>query len=144
MNFYHLLPKDTLHYPGPKPGYYFLVLVTVLTTARSLIHMFLADGGAHSIAGIVFRVDNSQNIIAIFGQWGASQLMLSLLYWITVLYYRGLVSLMLSLFVVEQILRIFVGQLKPMDLAAPPPGAYGSYLMLALALIFLAISLKKK
>jgi hypothetical protein len=35
--------------------------------------------------------------------------------------------------VLEQLLRLGVGQLKPLGVAAPPPGAVGSQLVLSLA-----------
>jgi hypothetical protein len=44
---------------------------------------------------------------------------------------------MLAVIVLEQLLRIGVGQLKPLVVAAPPPGAIGSELILPIALIAL-------
>jgi hypothetical protein len=58
-------------------------------TARSLIHVFSIDGGAHSIATIDTTVAGGANVIAIFGQWGAIQLLLALLLWTLLLRYRG-------------------------------------------------------
>jgi hypothetical protein len=46
--------------------------------------MFTPDGGAHSIAAIDIHVAGGANLIAIFAQWGASQLMLAFLYWIVI------------------------------------------------------------
>lgn len=134
MNARSRLFPPASEYLGPKPPFYFLVLIAVLSTVRSLIHMFLADGGAGVIAGIDVGVEGGENIIAMFGQWGASQLILALLYWLVILRWRALTPLMLGVIVLEQALRLGVGQLKPLDIAAPPPGAIGSELVLPLAL----------
>jgi hypothetical protein len=59
------------------------VLLTVMTIGRSLIHIFLPDGGASSIATIPlddFTQDGSDAVIHIFAQWGLSQLLFGLMY----------------------------------------------------------------
>ncbi len=61
----------------------------VLITVRSLIHLLSPDGGAESIATIDTSVEGGANIIAIFGQWGAIQLLLAALLWVLLLRYRG-------------------------------------------------------
>jgi hypothetical protein len=128
-------------YTGPKIPFYFLVFIAIISTVRSLIHMFAADGGAGIIAGINVSVDGGANIIAMFGQWGASQLILAFIYWLVILRYRSLTPLMLAVVVMEQLLRIGMGQLKPLLVAAPPPGALGSQLVLPLAFVALVWSL---
>lgn len=140
MNWSQLLPPAS-DYRGPKIPFYFFVLVSVLSTLRSLAHMFLPDGGAGVIAGIDVSVAGGTNIIAMFGQWGASQLVLALVYWLVILRYRALTPLMLATVVMEQSLRLGMGQVKPLETAAPPPGAVGSELVLPLALLALAWSL---
>jgi hypothetical protein len=60
---------------------WFAAAYLVVILVRSLIHMFSADGGAHSIATIDTSVAGGSNIIAIFGQWGAIQLLLAMLLW---------------------------------------------------------------
>jgi hypothetical protein len=106
-----------------------------------LIHILYADGGAGVIAGVNVNVDGGTNIIAMFGQWGASQLILALLYWLVILRYRALTPAMLAVVVLEQLLRLGVGQFKPLEIAAPPPGAIGSGLLLPVAVIALLWSL---
>jgi hypothetical protein len=137
-----LLPRADDPYSGSRWSLGFLILVTVMSTARSLIHLLAPDGGAHTIAGITLDVAGGPNIVALFGQWGASQLVLACLHWVVVLRYRFLVPAMLAIIVLEQLLRILAGRLKPLILDSPPPGAYGTYVVLGLALIFLAIELR--
>jgi hypothetical protein len=122
----------------------FLTLVTIVSTARSLVHLFAPDGGAHTIAGIPLDVAGGPNIVAIFGQWGASQLVLACVQWVVVLRYRFLVPAMLAILVLEQLLRILAGRLKPLVLDSPPPGAYGTYVILGLAMMFLALALRQR
>ena len=76
-----------------------------------------------------------------FGQWGASQLILALFYWMIILRYRSLTSLMLTVVALEQLLRLGMGQVKPLVVSAPPPGAIGSQLLLPLAVVALVWSL---
>lgn len=144
MNSSRFLPPAAAEYKGPKIAIYFLILVAVVSTIRSLIHIFAADGGAGSIAGISVDVAGGINIIAMFGQWGASQLILAIFYWLAILRYRFLTPFMLAVVVLEQALRIGVGQLKPVEVASPPPGEIGSYILLPLSLLALILSLRQE
>jgi hypothetical protein len=69
MEWSRSLPVSEQKYTGPKGPFYFLVLVAAGSTVRSLIHVFAADGGAASIAGLDINVAGSTNLIALFGQW---------------------------------------------------------------------------
>ncbi len=143
MNWSRLLPPPCDDYRGSRLAFYFLVLVAVVSTVRSLVHILAPDGGAGSIAGLAVDVAGGANIVAMFGQWGASQLILALLYWLAILRYRSLVPLMLAVVLLEQALRIGVGQIKPVEVAAPPPGEIGSYILLPLSLLALFLALRK-
>lgn len=143
MDWSRLLPPPCDDYRGSRLAFYFLVLVAVVSTARSLVHILAPDGGAGSIAGLAVDVAGGANIVAMFGQWGASQLILALFYWLAILRYRSLVPLMLAVVLLEQALRIGVGQIKPVEVAAPPPGEIGSYILLPLSLLALLLALRK-
>lgn len=144
MLFDPLLPRTCLHYKGSRWSFWFLVVVASISTARSLIHLLAPDGGAGSIAHIALNVPGGPNIVAIFSQWGASQLLLALVQWLVLVRYRFLVPAMLTLLALEQLLRFAAGQLKPLQVESPPPGAYGTYVTFALALVFLALSLRQQ
>ena len=137
-----LFPVTEQPYQGGRAPLFFLVLITAISTARSLVHLLAPDGGAGSIAGINLGVAGGANIVAVFGQWGASQLVLALLQWLVVLRYRFLVPAMLVVLVLEQLLRLLAGRLKPLQIDTPPPGAYGTYVVLALGLVFLALAVR--
>jgi hypothetical protein len=135
MDWARMFPVVDKDYTGSKVPYYFLIFVTIISTVRSLIHIFAPDGGANSIAGIAVDGQSGANTVAIFAQWGAVQLLLALLCWLVILRYRFLIPTMLGIIVLEHLFRIGAGQLKPLVVATPPPGATGSLILLPLALI---------
>jgi len=141
MEWSRLFPEVDKEYAGPKIPFYFLILIAVVSTIRSLIHLFAPDGGAYSIAGIAIDVQGGTNIIALFAQWGALQLLLALFYWLVILRYRFFTPAMLGVVVIEQLLRLGAGQLKPLEIANPPPGAIGSQILLPISLIVFLWSL---
>ena len=144
MRLTSLFPPVNKDCEGPKAPFYFLILIAIVSTVRSLIHIFAPDGGAKSIAGIAVNVEGGANLIAMFAQWGASQLILALFYWLAILRYRFLTPFMLAIVLLEQLLRLGVGQTKPLVVSSPPPGAIGSYILIPLTLIALIFSLKSK
>lgn len=136
-----LLPVDAARYTGLPFALWGLGLYDILWTGRSLVHMLAPDGGAQSIATIDTDVAGGDNIIALFGQWGAVQLLLAAIVWVVVWRYRGLVPLMLLVVLVEPMLRIGVGQLKPLTAVGTPPGAVADYVVLPLLAVLLLASL---
>jgi hypothetical protein len=119
----------------------FLVLCAVQGTVRAGIHMLAPDGGAHSIAGLDVDVEGGQNLIALFGQWGAVQMLLAVIYWAVILRHRQLVTLMLWVIALDQLLRWFEGQMKPLVVSAPPPGAWATWIMGPLSVLALALAI---
>ena len=125
-----LLPDDTKTYRGDPWVTKFYLLLALVITFRSLVHVFRRDGGAASIAGIDLDVEGGQNIVAIFAQWGLEQLLLAGLGWLALLRYRGLIPLILLINLLDNIGRIMVGRSKPLKIDKPPPGAYGQVIIL--------------
>ena len=131
-------------YQGSRFSLVFLVLLTSITSLRSLAHVFLPDGGANSIAGLDVSVDGGSNLIAMFAQWGYTQLLLSVMMWWILIFARSLVPFALLVQTLDWGGRILVGQMKPVEVASPPPGEIGSYILLPLCLIALWFSLPKR
>lgn len=132
-----LVPADPARYDGPRLATWVTVVWLCVVTVRSLIHLFAPDGGAQSIATIDLSVAGGANIVALFGQWGAIQLLLALLLWVLVLRWRGLVPLTLLVFTMEPVLRGIAGHLKPVTTVGTAPGAALNWFVLpALALSF--------
>jgi hypothetical protein len=136
-----LLPVDPANYWGPAIARWTTAIYLVATTVRSLIHLFAADGGAQSIATIDTAGSGGSNIIAIFGQWGAIQLLLAGLLWVLFLRYRGLLPLVILTLLLEPLLRQLSGQLKPVATIGTAPGAAFNLAVvpLLLALLYLAL-----
>jgi len=141
MDWSRLFPKIEKNYTGSKIPFYFLILIASVSTIRGLIHIFAPDGGANSIAGIDVSVQGGVNIVAIFAQWGALQLLLALIYWLAIFRYKFLVPAMLAVVVIEQLIRIGAGLLKPLEIASPPPGAIGSAMLLPITMFVFLWSL---
>jgi hypothetical protein len=53
-----------------------------------------------------------------------------------------IIPTILAVVVLEQVFRITAGRLKPFQIKTPPPGAYGSYTLLTLAIIAFLFSLQ--
>jgi hypothetical protein len=116
-------------------------LYLLVITVRSCIHLFAADGGAQSIATIDTSVAGGSNIIAIFGQWGATQLLLALLLWVLLLRYRGLLPLVIAVLLVEPFFRALSGNLKPIETMGTAPGAALNWFAVPILAVVLYLAL---
>ena len=122
------------------PAYVFALIASV-STIRSCIHLLAPDGGASSIAGLDLAVAGADGIIFAFALWGSSQLIYALIQLLVAFRYRSLIPFMYLLLVLETLLRMWVGQMKPVAFAHTPPGAVANYIILPLALVMLLWSL---
>jgi hypothetical protein len=86
-------------------------------------------------------VEGGANLIALFGQWGAIQLLLALLLWVLLIRYRGLVPLVLLVFLAEPLLREVSGRLKPIETLGSAPGAVLNGLAVPVLAVVLWLSL---
>ena len=122
----------------------FLIVLTTVTTLRSLAHIFLPDGGANSIAGLDVSGAGGNNLIAMFAQWGYTQLLLSVMMWGVIFFARNLLPFALLVQTLDWGGRILIGLMKPVEVASPPPGEIGSYILWPLCLVALWFSLPKR
>ena len=129
---------------GSKLPAYIFALIGVVSLVRSCIHVFAPDGGAGTIAGMNLDVAGADGIIFSFALWGSSQLIYAVVQLTVAFRYRSLIPAMYLLLILETLLRILVGRMKPVDFSHTPPGAYGNYVMLPLAIVMLAISLRQR
>jgi len=112
---------------------------------RSCIHLFAADGGAQSIAGIDTSVEGGDNIIAIFHQWGATQLLLALFLTLLFIRYPGMTPLIVLTLAVEPVMRLIAGQMKSVTADGAPPGeSLNGLSFVFLAVLFIASVLEKR
>lgn len=138
-----LLPKRAENrHAGSKIIEIVFIAVTIFTIARSLVHIFATDGGAGSIAGIDTSVAGGSNIVSIFAFWGLSQLLLGVVFLVVYLRYKNLIPLMYFITLAEYSGRILIGLIKPLTTSRVPPGAYGDYIMIPIAIVMLILSRK--
>ena len=132
------------HYRGLKISQYAFFLITAVTLVRSLIHVFAPDGGAQSIATIPldsYSAEAASTVILMFSLWGLSQLLMGIVYFGVSLKYRSLIPAMYVLVIFEYAMRIVIGQMKPILTTGTAPGSIGSWIMVPVCAVLLALSL---
>lgn len=144
MIIQRILPKSAdNNYTSAKIAYVFFVFISVISFGRSLIHVFLPDGGANVIAGLDLSL-GSENIIFAFGLWGVSQVVYALIQLLVAFRYKSLIPLMYVILIIETLGRMMVGIIKPPILFHTPPGGFANWLILPLAIVMLLLSLRQK
>ena len=133
-----VFPKNPSRYEGFRIIRLIALFFMFVMVVRSCIHLFAPDGGAQSIAGIDTSVEGGDNIIAIFHQWGAIQLILAVLLLVLFFRYPGLTPLILLTLTLDPILRFVAGQQMSLTTTGTPPGealnGVAFYLLLVLFL----------
>lgn len=139
-----LLPKN----PKSYRGYLFVRVITfvfmLVVVVRSAIHLFSPDGGAQSIAGIDTTVAGGSNIIALFHQWGAIQLLLVGLMFILFFAYNGLTPLVILFLCLDAPMRALAGQMGAVESTHTPPGEALNWPVFFVLVILFGLSLITK
>lgn len=139
------LPASTNdQYAGAPSAAWFLALAAVLTLVPGLIHSFAPSGGAEGIAGLDLG-DQRALVIGVFRWEGATQLALGLGMLVVALRYQPLTPLFLALAIVERGLMSLQGWIiAPPANGHHPPEHYASPVTVALAAVFLVLSLRPR
>jgi uncharacterized membrane protein HdeD (DUF308 family) len=123
MDINKVFPID----PSIYDGFLFVRIIAALllfvVVVRSCIHLFAADGGAQRIAGIDTSVEGGKNIIAMFHQWGAIQLILAVLLYVLFFRYPGFTPLIVLTLAVEPVMRFVASRVLSVTSTRKPPGA---------------------
>ena len=139
-----LLPKNPAKFEGVRAVRIVTAIYLLVMVVRSCIHLLAADGGAQSIAGIDTSVEGGDNIIAIFHQWGAIQLILAVLLFVLFFRYPGFTPLILLTLALDPVMRFIAGQMMSLTTTGTPPGeALNAAAFYLLALLFIASLIKK-
>ena len=113
--------------PSMYEGLLFVRIVTALllfvVVVRSCIHLFAPDGGAQRIAGIDTSVEGGKNIIAMFHQWGAIQLILAVLLYVLFFRYPGFTPLIVLTLALDPVMRFVASRVLSVTSTRKPPGA---------------------
>ena len=138
-----LLPENPTKFEGFRAVRIVTAIYLLVMVVRSCIHLFAADGGAQSIAGIDTSVEGGNNIIAIFHQWGAIQLILAVLLFVLFFRYPGFTPLILLTLALDPVMRFIAGQMMSLTTTGTPPGeALNAAAFYLLALLFIASLIK--
>ena len=140
-----VFPNNPSKFEGFRIIRFVALLFMLVMVVRSCIHLFAADGGAQSIAGIDTSVEGGDNIIAIFHQWGAIQLILAILLLVLFFVYPGLTPFILLTLTLDPVLRFVAGQQMSLTTTGTPPGeALNGVAFYLLLVLFLGSLWKKK
>ena len=139
-----LLPKN----PKVYAGYLVVRIITfvfmLVVVARSAVHLFSPDGGAESIAGIDTSVEGGSNIIALFHQWGAIQLLLVGMMLVLFFAYKGLTPLIILFLCLDAPMRALAGQMGAVESTRTPPGEALNWPVFFVLVIVFGLSLISK
>lgn len=137
-------PAAAVGYDG-RASRIFLGLLALLTIGPGLIHSFLPDGGAVSIAGLDVG-DHKAQVVGLFAWAGATQIVWGLAMLAVALRYVALTPLFLLLVLVERsLLMSRWWLLEAADAPAHhPPAHYTGLILLPLVLLFLILALRRK
>jgi len=139
-----LLPDNPTKFEGFRAVRIVTAIYLLVMVVRSCIHLLAADGGAQSIAGIDTSVEGGNNIIAIFHQWGAIQLILAVLLFVLFFRYPGFTPLILLTLALDPVMRFIAGHMMSLTTTGIPPGeALNAAAFYLLALLFIASLIKK-
>jgi hypothetical protein len=117
-----------------------IVVFTLVGIVRSLLHIFLPDGGAQLIATIPldsFSEEAKAVVIGMFALWGLSQLLSSLVYIYILMKRKEWLPFAWLLLLIEYASRWLIGQFKPFETVQTAPGAIGNYLFMFLSVAML-------
>jgi uncharacterized membrane protein HdeD (DUF308 family) len=150
LDIKRVLPRDPFVYNGHRSIRIISAVYLLIVVIRSCVHLFAADGGANSIAGIDVSVEGGDNIIAIFHQWGAIQLILAGLLVVLFFRYPGFTPLVVLTLAIDPIMRALAGQMMSVTSQSTPPGealnwpAFFTLVLLFVASLMESSSTKKK
>ena len=100
-----------------------LFLILFVMVVRSCIHLFASDGGAQRIGGVDTSVEGGNNIIAMFHQWGAIQILLATLLVVLFFRYPGFTPLIVLTVALDPVLRFVASRKMKVTSTKTPPGA---------------------
>ena len=145
INLKKVLPSELSSYGGYRIVRIATTLYLMVMIARSSIHLFSSDGGANGIAGIDISVAGGDNIVAIFHQWGATQLLLALFLTLLFIRYPGMTPLIVLTLSVEPVMRLIAGQQMSLTTTGTPPGeALNGASFYLLLILFISSLVNKK
>ena len=139
-----MFPENPKEYRGFPAVRLITLAFLLIVVVRSAIHLFSPDGGAESIAGIDTSVAGGGNIIALFHQWGAVQLLFAGLLLVLFFVYKGLTPLVNLFLALDAPMRALAGQMGAVESTRTPPGEALNWPVFVVLAILFAVSIVKK
>ena len=138
-----LPPSTNDQYQGSRYAAWFLAFYGVASIVPGMIHSFLPDGGAGTIAGLDLS-DNPTMIFGMFAWAGATQIAHGIVTLVIALRYRSLVPLFLLVCLLERMLLAWSGWVMHVPVSGHhPPEHYASLVSLPVILLFLWLALRQ-
>ena len=139
LDIYKVFPTDPFSFEGFQIVRIITALILLVMLVRSCIHLFASDGGAQRIAGVDTSVEGGNNIIAMFHQWGAIQLILVVLLAVLFFRYPGFTPLIVLTIAFDPAMRFVAGRIMNLTSTRTPPGAaLNAPAFIVLMLLFVA------
>jgi predicted signal transduction protein with EAL and GGDEF domain len=142
FDFEKVFPEDLSRFDGPQFVRIATAVILCVMVVRSCIHLFTADGGAQRIATIDTTVEGGNNIIAIFHQWGATQLVSAVLLVVLFSRYPGFTPLILLTMALEPLMRFVASRVKAVTTIGTAPGAAFNGIAFVVVMCLFIASLK--
>jgi hypothetical protein len=139
-----MFPENPKEYRGFPAVRLITLAFLLIVVVRSAIHLFSPDGGAESIAGIDASVAGGGNIIALFHQGGAVQLLFAGLLLVLFFVYKGLTPLVILFLALDAPMRALAGQMGAVESTRTPPGEALNWPVFVVLAILFAVSIVKK
>lgn len=139
-----MFPENPKEYRGFPVVRLITLAFLLIVVVRSAIHLFSPDGGAESIAGIDTSVAGGGNIIALFHQWGAIQLLFAGLLAVLFFAYKGFTPLVILFLALDAPMRSLAGQMGAVESTRTPPGEALNWPVFVVLAILFAVSIVKK
>lgn len=139
-----VFPKNLNNdYQGYAIAKWVFFLIIIMTVVRSLLHMFLPDSGAQSIATIplnTFTVNGGASVVLMLALWGSAQLMMALVYIVVFWRYRAWVPFIYILIFLEYSFRMLLMHTKPIHITGTAPGHVLDYVMIPLSVVMFILA----
>jgi hypothetical protein len=137
-----ILPPRDDDYRGSRIAIWFLWFQIAVNAFRGFVHVFWADSGAHSIAGIPLE-HNGAPVISLLAAVGADQLAWGVIELGAVLRYRRWIPTVLAFVLAKQVVAAWLLWVwKPLGVEAP--GKFGALAAVPLCALALWLSLRER
>ena len=143
-----LLPQPIDNtYRGHRLALWLFALLLFMRVSMSVNSIFNASGVASSADGIplhTYPPAAAATVVSLFELLGLSHLMICLLGIVVLVRYRSMIPFMFSLLLLEHLGKRLILQFTPIVRTGAPPGFYVNLVLLAVMLLGLALSLRRR